>query len=229
MMRLLLIVLAIFTIVSAVFSQGTTKTLPNRVPVKETAESVPAAKGAEVRTFRDDALGFAITFPEPWVIAGEDFEERMLAEGFDLSLKAPEGIGNASKIQVDRALERVKVLVTAFRSGSTGSQDNAIIRVAAEDLTPVPEVKDAVDYFDLMRSQFAVMKLPKEFEYSETQAEQLGARQYAFLDTHSGTSKKRMYATVRRRTALIFTLSYTADADLRTFRQIMSAVELQAK
>jgi protein tyrosine phosphatase (PTP) superfamily phosphohydrolase (DUF442 family) len=44
-------------------------------------------------------------------------------------------------------------------------------------------VKDAVDYFDLMRSQFAVMKLAADFKYSETQAEKLGLKQFAFLDT----------------------------------------------
>ena len=90
---------------------------------------------------------------------GDDFEDQMRSQGFDLSLKAPETLGKASRIQVDRALERVKVVVTAYRA-MPGSKDNAILRVAAEDLSEVPEVSDAVDYFDLMRSQFAVMKLP---------------------------------------------------------------------
>lgn len=228
MMRFLSTLSFVLSLVSFTYSQADSNRLPGRVPAKESAKTQATANEAERRTFREDALGFAITFPDPWLIAGDDFEERMREQGFDLSLKAPEGIGKASKIQVERALERVKVLVTAVRSG-TGAQDNAILRVASEDLSSVPEVKDAVDYFDLMRSQFAVMTLPGEFEFSETQAEQLGKRQYAFLDTSSGQAKKRMYATVRKRTAIIFTLSYNSDADLRTFRQIMSAVEFQPK
>ena len=100
--------------------------------------------------------------------------------------------------------------------------DNAIMRVAIEDLTMTPQVKDAVDYFDLMRSQFAVMKLPADFKYSETQAEKLGVKQFAFLDTSTAAGKKRMYATVRNGIAILFTLSYTKPEDLATMRQILA-------
>jgi hypothetical protein len=89
-------------------------------------------------------------------------------------------------------LERVKVLVTGFRS-TAGMTDTAIMRVSAEDLRTVPAVKDAVDYFDLMRSQFEVMKLPPDFKYSDTQAEKLGAKQFAFIDISSNAGKKRLY------------------------------------
>jgi len=103
-----------------------------------------------------------------------------------------------------------------------GSNDNAIMRAAVEDLTLTPQVKDAVDYFDLMRSQFAVMKLPADFKYSETQAEKLGAKQFAYLDTASNAGKKRMYATVRNGYAILFTLSYTKPEDLAAMRQILA-------
>ena len=86
----------------------------------------------------------------------------------------------------------------------------------------VPQVEDAVDYFDLVRSQYAAMKLPPDFKYSETQAEQLGSKQFAFLDTSGAAGKKRMYATIRKGFAIMFTLSYTNDDDLQTFRQILS-------
>ena len=96
------------------------------------------------------------------------------------------------------------------------------MRIAVEDLTLTPQVKDAVDYFDLMRSQFAAMKLPADFKYSETQAEKLGAKQFAYLDTWSSAGRKRMYATVRRGHALLFTLSYSKPEDLATMRQILA-------
>ncbi len=85
------------------------------------------------------------------------------------------------------------------------------------------EVRDAVDYFDLMRSQFKVMKLPPNFTYSETQAEKLGSRQFAYLDVSSDAGKKRMYATVKKRYAILFTVSYKDERDLQTMRQILSA------
>lgn len=228
MIRIGFFILAVLWFSSGIVAQGDNRKFPASVPVKEVPQPDSKITGVEGRTYRNADLGFAITFPDSWLIPGNDFEDQMRSQGFDLSLKAPETLGKASRIQVDRALERVKVLVTAYRA-MPGSKDNAILRVAAEDLSEVPEVTDAVDYFDLMRSQFAVMKLPPDFKFSETQAEQLGKRQYGFLDTSSDAGKKRMYATLRGGTALIFTLSYLTDEDLKTFRQIMSAIEYSAK
>lgn len=228
MIRIGFFILAVLWFSSGIVAQGDNRKFPASVPVKEVPQPASKITGVEGRTYRNADVGFAITFPDSWLMPGDDFEDQMRSQGFDLSLKAPETLGKASRIQVDRALERVKVLVTAYRA-MPGSKDNAILRVAAEDLSEVPEVTDAVDYFDLMRSQFAVMKLPPDFKFSETQAEQLGKRQYGFLDTSSDAGKKRMYATVRGRTALIFTLSYQTDEDLKTFRQIMSAIEYSAK
>lgn len=228
MIRIGFFILAVLWFSSGIVAQVDNRKFPASVPVKEVPQPASKITVVEGRTYRNADLGFAITFPDSWLMPGDDFEDQMRSQGFDLSLKAPETLGKASRIQVDRALERVKVLVTAYRA-MPGSKDNAILRVAAEDLSEVPEVTDAVDYFDLMRSQFAVMKLPPDFKFSETQAEQLGKRQYGFLDTSSDAGKKRMYATVRGRTALIFTLSYQTDEDLKTFRQIMSAIEYSAK
>ena len=155
------------------------------------------------------------------MVPDRGFEDVVKSKGFDISLKAPENLSGPAKLQVEKALENVKLLVTAYRS-SPGSTDNAILRVSVEDLRTVPAVKDAVDYFDLMRSQFAVMKLPADFKYSETQAEKLGAKQFAFLDTSSTAGKKRMYATVRNGFAIMFTLSYTRSEDIATMRQILA-------
>jgi hypothetical protein len=145
----------------------------------------------------------------------------MMSNGIDVSLKTPDSIGKASKIQLDRYLQNVQILLTAYRS-MPGTADNGIVRISSEDIRLNPAVKDAVDYFDLMRSQFSVMKLPADFRYSETQAEQLGSQQFGFLDTSSNAGKKRMYATVRNGVAIMFTLSYTKPDDLKTFRDVLA-------
>jgi hypothetical protein len=176
---------------------------------------------AEGRTYTNKELGFEVTFPDTWLIPDPDFEAYMLKQGFDLRLKAPEGLPVQARARMNQALKRVNVLVTAYRSMS-GSDDNAIMRISVEDLSATPQVKDAVDYFDLMRAQFATMKLPADFKYSETQAEALGRKQFGFIDTSSRAGKKRMYATVRGRQAILFTLSYSDDADLETMRRILS-------
>jgi len=203
-------------------TEPTAKKIPAVVPAKAAATKTGEFGVFSDRTYTNTVYGFRITFPETWSVAGPDFEESLKSRGHDISLKAPENIGGAGKLQVAKMLERVKVLVTGFRSTS-GMKDTAIMRVSAEDLRTVPAVQDAVDYFDLMRSQFAVMKLPADFKYSETQAEKLGAKQFAFLDISSNAGKKRLYATVRNGYAIMFTLSFTKSEDLATMRQVLAA------
>ena len=201
---------------------------PAVVPVR--SEVVETGEDGDVsgRTYTNTVYGFRIQFPDSWLIPDRDFEDVMKSKGFDITLKAPENLSGAGKLQVEKALEKVKLLVTAYRS-MPGSKDNAILRVSVEDLRTVPAVKDAVDYFDLMRSQFAVMKLPPDFKYSETQAEKLGVKQFAFLDTSSNAGRKRMYATVRNGFAIMFTLSYTKPEDLATMRQILATGKFALK
>jgi hypothetical protein len=200
------------------------KAPPAGVPVK----IVPETPSPPATVFRSDEYRFEIAVPGNWMIAGDGFDDSLKSQGFDLSLRAPNELSGVSKARVNRALENVTVLLTAFRT-EAGSKDAAILRVAAEDLSAIPAVKDAVDYFDLMRSQFKTMKLPTDFRYSETQAEQLGRRQFAFLDTSTGAGKKRLYATVKGRKALIFTLSYRSDADLQSVRQMLAAGDFNIK
>jgi len=197
------------------------KKIPAVVPVKTELAETGELGDVSGRTYTNTVHGFRITFPDAWLIPGRDFEDVMKSSGYDITLKAPDNVSGASKIQLEKALQKVKILVTGYRS-MPGSTDNAILRVSVEDLRTVPAVKDAVDYFDLMRSQFAVMKLPTDFRYSETQAEKLGAKQFAYVDVSSNAGKKRMYATLRNGHAIMFTLSYTKPEDLATMRQILS-------
>ncbi|MBK9164987.1 MAG: hypothetical protein IPM21_13980 [Acidobacteria bacterium] len=211
------------------FGQGSPK--PPGVPIKEIQSPEKPSDtivGVSGRIYSNPDLGFRITFPDEWLIPGDDFEDYLKSQGIDIGLKAPESIGRIDQIQLERALERVRVLVTAYRA-MPGSEENAIVRVAAEDLSTVPQVKDAVDYVDLMRSQFAAARTPPDFKYSETQAERLGRHQFAFIDTENNAGKKRMYVTVRRGVALLFTLSYSKPADLATFRRIMSECDFSIK
>lgn len=205
---------------------GQTKPKPKPTPEKTDAAKAPIAKNAldrgtvTGRTYRNESLRFEITFPDTWLIPGDDFEAEMKKQGFDLSLKAPANVGLQARAKLNQALKKVTILVTAYRS-MPGSAENAIMRVSIEDVTPVPQIKDAVDYFDAMRIQFKAMTLPPDFTYSETQAEQLGRKQFAYLDTSSKSGKKRLYATVRDGFAILFTLSYNTDGDLQTMRQIL--------
>ena len=215
-------------IFSATFAAAQARSKPRAVPAKPTLVS-KIDKGAVVgRTYTNRSFGFEITFPDTWLIPGDDFESYMKAQGFDLSLKAPDSLTPLSKAKVDRALKQVDILLTAYRS-MPGTADNAIARIWVEDLSGNPQIKDAVDYFDAIRTMYKGMKLPADFTYSETQAEKLGTMQFGFIDTESKAGKKRLYATVRKGFAICLALSYSADDDLATFRQTIKEANFMLK
>jgi len=196
----------VFFILSA-----SSQTIPSSVPVKRAIVKTDDKGSVTGRTYSNTVFGFSITVPDGWDVSAE-YGKPTLSDST---------IAGAGRVQLARSLERVKVLFTATRSASAGM----IVTGAVEDLRAVPAVRDAVDYFDLMRSQFAVMKLPADFKYSETQAEKLGSRQFAFLDISSSEGKKRMYATLRRGHAVVFTLTYKKPDDLAAFRQILAGAD----
>jgi hypothetical protein len=198
------------------FAQKRTKPRPRPTPAKPSVD-MGSVSG---RTYTNKTFGFEVTFPDTWLIPDNDFEEYMKKQGFDLSLKAPDSLPVSSKTMINKAIKRVNILLTAYRS-MPGSADNAIARISVEDLKINPQIKDAVDYFDAIRAMYKTMKLPPDFKYSETQAEKLGGDQFGFLDVSSKAGKKRMYAMVRNGFAIMFTLSYTQTEDLETFRQVL--------
>lgn len=191
------------------------------VPIK----SIPKKEGSSPKStgkkYTNDELKFEITLPDPWLIADSEFNKKINEQGIDLALKAPDGLSKVSKVQINRTLDRVTILLTAYRP-TFKNEESALIRVSSENLTSLPEVRDAVDYFDLMRSQFKVMPLPPNFTYSETQAEKLGQRQFAYLDISTDAGEKRLYATVKNRYAILFTVSYKDERDLQIMRQMLS-------
>ena len=210
-------VLTIIGLVSiASFAQ---KPKPKTPLAKTTAKTAPktAVKAAPKkavdegklvgRTYTNQTFNFEITFPDAWLVPDKDFEAYMLAQGIDVRLKVP---------------PTITVLQTAYKL-MPGTQENSIVRVAVEDLKANPQIKDAVDYFDAMRKSFKAVKTPADFKYSETNAEKLGAKQFAYLDTSSAEAgKKRIYATVKDGYAIMFMMTYKDDADIATLRSILA-------
>lgn len=210
-MRLALICTSVMFLASSMNAQTKPKVtkFPAGVPAKESGIEATGGK-VEERTYSNKKFGFEVTVPENWFIGGPDFEKIVKENGHDLSVD----------IATSRANRSIDVLMTAFRS-EPGATDGAILRVIAENLKANPQIRDAVDYFDAVTAAYATSKLPADFVYSSTKAEKLGVKQFAYLDTSSGSGKKRMYATVRKGVAIMFTLSYTRDQDLQTLRRIL--------
>lgn len=220
MTLLVLVLILLFTGVTVAQTKARPRPRPRATPAKVAPKTTVDMGKVVGRTYTNTTFGFEVTFPDTWLIPDSDFEAYMKKQGFDVSLKAPDSLPPATKIKVNQAIRRVNVLLTAYRS-MPGLTDNAIARISVEDLNTNPQIKDAVDYFDAIRAMYSTMKLPPDFKYSETQAEKLGAMQFGFLDASSTAGKKRMYATVRRGFAIMFTLSYSSDEDLQTMRAIL--------
>jgi hypothetical protein len=170
-----------------------------------------------------------------WLVVDDKVLATAKTKGFDLDLKPPKAANPLVQSQLEAAFKRVTVLVSAYRS-PPGTADNAVIYVAVEDvrnLNTNRPVKDAVDYIDLIRSTYQstyqLAKEPPDFEYSETQAEKLGRREFAYLDTASKEGKSRLYVTVRGGYAIIFSLNYSSEADLATFRDVLARADFSLK
>ena len=204
------------------FVSAQTRPRPKPSPTPSIVPAKPSTDLGYVygRTYTNETFNFQVTFPDMWLIPGYDFESYAKKQGFDLSLHAPDSLSPISQEKINQAIKRVNILLTAYRS-MPGASDNAIVRISVEDLSAYPQIKDAVDYFDAIRTTYAAMNLPADFKYSETQAEKLGVKQFAFLDTSVNAGKKRMYATVRKRFAIMFTISYTKDDDLQTLQHML--------
>lgn len=200
---------ALLTVAASGQGKARVPKFPAGVPVKETGVEATGGK-VEDRTYINTKFDFEITVPDSWFIAGPDFEKVLKDSGHDLRIDA---IAAKTNREID-------LLMTAFRS-ETG-REGAVLRITAENLRTHPQIVDAVDYFDAITAAYASTKLPPDFSYSRTKAEQLGAHQFAYLDTSSNAGRKRLYATVIKRFAIMFTLSYSSDDDLRALRDILS-------
>ena len=197
-------------------------------PPRAVAKPVYDAGEIVGKTYANKYFNFSLTLPDDWEIAEADFERRLKKEGFNLSVETPKAASASAQSKLNAAANRVRVLLTAYKAAPDAGE-NAILRVSIEDLRAVPQVKDAVDYFDSMRATYQNIKLPAGFKYSETQAERVGAMQFGFLDVSNGAGKKRMYATVRNGHALMFTLTYKSDEDLNALKNFLSAGDFKRR
>lgn len=221
--------------------------LPANLPAKSTTASNAAAATASPnsgaldrgtvtgQSYANKSFGFEIDFPDMWLVVDDKVLATAKTKGFDLDLKPPKAANSLVQSQSEAAFKRVTVLVSAYRS-PPGTAENAVAYVAVEDIRNLNTnrpVKDAVDYVDLIRSTYQstykLAQTPPDFQYAETQAEKLGSRQYAYLDTVSKEGKSRLYVTVRGGYAILFSLNYSSDADLESFRDMVARANFSLK
>lgn len=205
---------------SSVFAQGND---PTKVPIKNgTAVESTRSEGYFIgKTYVNERLDLEITFPMSWSLPGGDYESMMKPKRIDPKLKASDDLPLDDQQRINKQLEKVTVLLTAYNE-LPGRARQSTIRVATERIDSLTKIKDSVDYFDYMRSVFRSMSLPEGFSYSETKVKTFGSNQLAYLDITAADGNKRMFAKVRGRDVILFTLTYFEDADLDTMDQILA-------
>ena len=222
MKNIVRILIAVVLLSGASYAQ---KRKPVRRVAKTSVEMAPKTQidpgTIEYRSYTNKTFNFSVTFPDSWLIPDNDFEKYMKSQGYDLSLKAPPGLSAATKNKINRTLQKVTVLLTAYKK-VPGMDENAVVRISVEDLKTSPQIKDGVDYIDAVLATYKTMQLPPRFKYSETQAEKLGPMQFAFADSETAEDKRRIYATVRNGYALLFSITYTDKDDLEVLRQMLT-------
>jgi hypothetical protein len=230
-MKLFLLTIAVFSLAGLCSAQTVGKSTATRTGVASTSRPILDHGTVSGRTYTNKSLHFTVTFPDTWLVAGNAFAAYMKGKGVDISPKRPKSADPASQKLLNASFDHLTILLSVYRD-LPGAQQNAVARVAAEDVTKLNTtrlVKDAVDYIDLLRSSFKSIQMPPGFTYSETDAEQLGPNQFAFLDSSSKEGKTRIYATVRNGYAILFALDYTADEDLESFRDTLARADFSLK
>jgi hypothetical protein len=172
------------------------------------------------KTYRNKFFNFAIEFPQSWQISDAKLDDFLKSKGLELNLQTATSTNSSIQSKLNSATSRVSNLTTAFKL-LPGAKNNAVFTISIERLEDLPQVKDAVDYIDLLRETILKVTLPKGFQVSETQAEKLGRVQFGFLDTSISTGSKRMYCIVKNGFAVLFTLSYTSYSDLELMKKIL--------
>lgn len=206
-------------ITAAAFSltvSAQTKARPKAVP--KVAAAVELDKGTiEDGQYTNKYFGISFQLPENWDVQ-EEIVNKIIKDRGAKSLKAKTAAGQKA---LNQASNRVTVAVTAFKS-PLGSDNNASFVLSFEDLRPVPTVKDAVDYLQLMVTTLKQVQLPPGMNYSEIQAEKLGTRQFGFIEINRKEATQRMYVTVKKNYAIFFVFTYNDAADLETMRTMLA-------
>ena len=213
-MRKLFILILLLVSFSINLTAQKAKPTPPKRPAPQ-AKMQPAIDFGEIidRSYTNFFFGFKLTFPESWFVNTVENDADLKNAKINFDIKTPKNtknILNAFKFQ-----EKLGV--------------TSVFTVSAEDLDDFPNIKDAVDYFDAMRQTFKVVKLSPDFKYSETNAEKINNRQFAYLDISTDKSKKRLYATVKNGFAVIFTLTYNDDGGLETMKNILAEGDFEQK
>jgi hypothetical protein len=171
----------------------------------------------EGNVYKNKFFGLKITIPEQWL-----FQESQVSDSIKQSgSEKVKGKTAQTQKSFGEAVQRLTILYTASKD-ILGMENNAVMVFAAEEMTPLMQVRNGEDVLRLNLQTFKKMQLPPDFKYSETiRPEKMGNETFHYIDVQRTGFSQRFYAIARKGYSLFFTLNYVSDEDLETMKNII--------
>ncbi len=171
----------------------------------------------EGSTYKNKFFGVKLILPETWLIQEAQVNDAIKQIGS----KSVTGKTSQTQKAYDIAMQRLTVLFTASKD-ILGIENNATMIFSAEKSPPLVQIRNGQDYLRLNIQSFKKLQLPPDFKYSETiKSEKFGIETFYSLDIERATYNQRFYAIYRKGYSLFFTLTYSAEEDLETMKDVI--------
>lgn len=194
------------------------------VPKSAVAQSQLDLGKLDGNTHTNDFFALKIEFPLGWLVGDHTLEAQLVAitKG-GIQTKNPQ-----NQKAMSQAVDRVTPLLGGYKA-LPGTPQNSNLRIIAENLRTLPQVKDGKDYLEAMLTTIKAVQLPPGFEVSEIKSETVNNVPLDYLETSFNGSRKRAYALVRKGYALLLTIESYDDTDFDTLHKVLTETNLDYK
>jgi hypothetical protein len=175
--------------------------------------------------YKNAFFGFKLTIPENWIVQPNDVSKTMEEKGREgLKGKNP----NAQK-SITAAAQNVNVWLTTSKN-FIGATDNAALMFITEKISRAQRVRNGYDYLLGSLKSYQLIQLPPGSMYSEKiESEKFGKETFYYYDFKIPGTNFRHYAIYRKGYALLFTLAYTSEENLKAATAILRAADFAWK
>jgi hypothetical protein len=202
------------------------KTKPKPKPTPAPVAPVKVELGKlSGNSYANDFFGLKFDFPLGWLV-GDNVLEKQLKEIAEAQLQTTGGA--ARRKAVKQAIDRVTPLLGGYKK-LPGMPENASLRVMVEDLSTLPSMTDGKTYLAQMLKNLKMLKMPADFKYSEIKTETIDNLPLDYIESSTGGAKKRVYATVRKKFAVLIAIDYYEDADFEALHKVLTEADLDYK
>lgn len=203
-------------------TKPTPKPKPTPAPIAQTTKvDLGKLRG---NSYTNDFFALKFDFPLGWLVGDNELEKQLKA----IEQAQVKATSAQAQNAVNQAAERVTPLLGGYKK-LPGMPENASLRVMVEDVSPLPQITDGKAYLAQLVNTLKMTKMPADFKYSEVKSETIDNVKLDYIEASTGGSKKRLYATVRKKFALLLAIDYYETADFEALHKILTGADLNYK